>query len=70
MVEGNVYEFTADANSVNDYRFEIVEPAKLPTAIENTEAVKSAKGIYTLTGLYYGLSPFFNNLCHKSEYSE
>lgn len=62
MVEGNTYEFTADANSVNDYRFEIVEPAKLPTAIENTEAVKSAKGIYTLTGQYMGEMNVWNSL--------
>lgn len=62
MVEGNTYEFTADANSTNDYRFEIVEPAKLPTAIENTEAVKSAKGIYTLTGQYMGEMNVWNSL--------
>ena len=52
IVEGATYEFTANGN--NDYRFEIVGAAKLPTAIENTEAVKSAKGIYTITGQYVG----------------
>jgi hypothetical protein len=62
MVEGNTYEFTADANSTNDYRFEIVEPAKLPTAIENAEAVKSAKGIYTITGQYVGEMNVWNTL--------
>lgn len=61
-VEGNTYEFTAAANSTNDYRFEIVEPAKLPTAIENTEAVKSAKGIYTITGQYMGEMNVWNSL--------
>ena len=50
MVEGATYEFTADANSANDYRFEVVSPRKVTTAIENAEAVKSAKGIYTITG--------------------
>ena len=62
MVEGNTYEFTAGANSVNDYRFEIVESAKLPTAIENTEAVKSAKGVYTITGQYVGEMNVWNTL--------
>ena len=60
MVEGATYEFTA--NGTNDYRFEIVEPAKLPTAIENAEAVKSAKGIYTITGQYVGEMNVWNTL--------
>jgi hypothetical protein len=62
MVEGAMYEFTAAANSVNDYRFEIVGAAKMPTAIENTEAVKSAKGIYTITGQYMGEMSVWNTL--------
>ena len=62
MVEGNTYEFTAAANATNDYRFEIVESAKMPTAIENAEAVKSAKGIYTITGQYLGEMNVWNSL--------
>lgn len=62
MVEGATYEFTAEANSVNDYRFEIVSAAKMPTAIENAEAVKSAKGIYTITGQYVGEMNVWNTL--------
>ena len=62
IAEGNTYEFTAEANSTNDYRFEIVAPAKLPTAIENAEAVKSAKGIYTITGQYVGEMNVWNTL--------
>lgn len=62
MVEGATYEFTAAANSVNDYRFEIVSAAKMPTAIENAEAVKSAKGIYTITGQYVGEMNVWNTL--------
>lgn len=62
MVAGNTYEFTAAANSVNDYRFEIVASAKLPTAIENAEAVKSVKGIYTITGQYVGEMNVWNTL--------
>jgi hypothetical protein len=53
MVEGNTYNFTAEAGEAN--RFEIVASAKLPTAIDNTEAVKSTKGaVYTITGQYVG----------------
>lgn len=62
MVEGATYEFTAEANSVNDYRFEIVGAAKMPTAIENAEAVKSVKGIYTITGQYVGEMNVWNTL--------
>ena len=62
MVEGATYEFTADANSANDYRFEVVSPRKVTTAIENAEAVKSAKGIYTITGQYVGEMSVWNSL--------
>lgn len=54
IAEGNTYEFEMVANTTNDYRFEIVPVAKMPTAIDNTEAVKSVKGIYTITGQYVG----------------
>ena len=62
IAEGNTYEFTADANSANDYRFEIVGRANMPTAIDNTEAVKSAKGVYTITGQYVGEMNVWNTL--------
>ena len=62
MVEGATYEFSADANTVNDYRFEIVGRANMPTAIDNTEAVKSAKGVYTITGQYVGEMNVWNTL--------
>ena len=62
MVEGTTYEFNADANTVNDYRFEIVGRANMPTAIDNTEAVKSAKGVYTITGQYVGEMNVWNTL--------
>ena len=62
MVEGATYEFNADANSVNDYRFEIVGRANMPTAIDNTEAVKSVKGVYTITGQYVGEMNVWNTL--------
>ena len=60
MVEGNTYEFTA--NGANDYRFEIVKTHEVATAIENAEAVKSAKGIYTITGQYVGEMNVWNSL--------
>ena len=62
IAEGNTYEFTADANSANDYRFEIVGRANMPTAIDNTEAVKSVKGVYTITGQYVGEMNVWNTL--------
>ena len=62
MVEGATYEFTAGENTVNDYRFEIVGRANMPTAIDNTEAVKSAKGVYTITGQYVGEMNVWNTL--------
>ena len=62
MVDGNKYEFTADANSKNDYRFKIVSTFNAPTAIENTEATKNAKGIYSITGQYVGEMNVWNSL--------
>ncbi len=62
IAEGNTYEFNADANTVNDYRFEIVGRANMPTAIDNTEAVKSVKGVYTITGQYVGEMNVWNTL--------
>ena len=62
IAEGNTYEFNADANSENDYRFEIVGRQNMPTAIDNTEAVKSAKGVYTITGQYVGEMNVWNTL--------
>lgn len=60
VVEGNTYAFTA--NGTNDYRFEIVKTHEVATAIENTEAVKSTKGIYTITGQYVGEMNVWNSL--------
>lgn len=54
MVEGNEYHFVAQPNATTEARFQIVEPAKLPTAIENTEVKANVKGIYSMTGMYLG----------------
>ena len=60
--EGETYSFSADANTANDYRFKLIESAKAPTAIENTEAVKDVKGIYTITGQFVGEMNVWNTL--------
>ena len=62
MAEGGEYEFTAAAGATDDYRFEIIKRANMPTAIDNTEAVKGMKGVYTLTGLYLGGMNVWNSL--------
>lgn len=53
IAEGAEYTFSA-AKGQNDYRFQIVEAAKMPTAIDNTEVKSAIKGIYTITGQYLG----------------
>jgi hypothetical protein len=60
--EGETYTFTAAANTVADYRFQLVDRQNAPTAIDNTEAVKSLKGIYTITGQYVGEMNVWNTL--------
>lgn len=62
IVENATYVFTADANSANDYRFEIVGRQNEPTAIDITEADKSVKGIYSITGQYVGEMNVWNTL--------
>ena len=60
--EGETYSFSAAANTTNDYRFKLVAPAKMPTAIENTEVKANAKGIFTLTGQFVGEMNVWNTL--------
>ena len=64
ITEGAIYTFRADANESNDYRFQIVTPAKTPTSIDNTDAAANNKkaGVYTLTGQYLGNASVFNAL--------
>jgi hypothetical protein len=52
--EGATYEFAAQPNSVVEGRFEIIDRANAPTAIENTEVKANVKGIYTIMGQYLG----------------
>lgn len=62
VMEGSEYTFAAAANYSNEYRFKIVEREEVATNIENTEAVKNVKGIYTITGQYVGEMNVWNTL--------
>ena len=52
--EDATYEFAAQPNSIAEGRFEIISPAKTPTAIDNTDVKSGVKGIYTIMGQYLG----------------
>ena len=62
VVEGTTYEFTMAEGTTAEARFEVIGIAKIPTAIENVDAVKAAKGIYTVLGQYLGESSILNTL--------
>lgn len=61
MAEGNVYEFIADANTTNDYRFQIVGSNNAPTGVENVSAANNG-GVYTIMGQYVGKMSDWNEL--------
>ncbi len=54
VAENGTYTFAAQPNTTTAGRFEVVPMAKVPTAIENTEAKANIKGIYSITGMYLG----------------
>jgi len=60
--EGTTYDFYMAEGAVANGRFEIVGRQNMPTAIDNIEAVKSAKGVYTITGQYVGEASILNTL--------
>ena len=60
--EGTTYDFYMAEGTTANGRFEVVGRQNMPTAIENTEAVKSAKGVYTILGQYLGESNILNTL--------
>lgn len=62
LTQGAEYTFQVAANEANDYRFQIVESAKMPTDVEVIEAVAKKAGIYTLTGQYLGNASKWNTL--------
>ena len=60
--EGMTYEFTMNEGATAEGRFEVVERYNTPTGVENIEAARSAKGIYTVLGQYIGESSLLNTL--------
>lgn len=60
--EGMSYEFTMNEGTTVEGRFEVVERYNTPTGVENVEAARSAKGIYTVLGQYIGESSLLNTL--------
>ena len=54
MVEGATYMFSVPADAKVEGRFQIIEKANAPTAIDNIEATAAVKGIYTITGQFVG----------------
>lgn len=52
-VNGTKYQFYTAAGK-NDYRFQIVSASKVVTDIDNVEIKENVKGVYTITGQYFG----------------
>lgn len=62
IAKGETYTFHADANTVADYRFKIVERQNVVTGISNLTDDSTAKGIYTIMGQYLGEMNLWNTL--------
>ncbi len=63
MTEGASYQFAANDNEQNDYRFRIVPRQEMPTDIETVEnGMIKADGVYTITGQYLGDLNIWNTL--------
>lgn len=63
MTEGASYQFAANDNEQNDYRFRIVARQEMPTDIETVEnGMIKADGVYTITGQYLGDLNIWNTL--------
>ena len=60
--EGATYDFSMAEGTTANERFEIIEISEIMTAIDNVEAARSAKGIYTILGQYVGESSILNTL--------
>jgi hypothetical protein len=61
MTEGATYEFYAAES--NDYRFQIVRRANMPTDVETVEnAAVNGNGVYSITGQYMGNMSVWNTL--------
>lgn len=63
MTNNASYQFYANENERNDYRFKIVSRQEMPTAVETIEKETiSNDGIYTITGQYVGEMSIWNSL--------
>ena len=61
VVEGNIYNFNVMPGEVAANRFQVIGVKNAPTDIETVEAVKAAKGVYTVLGQY---------ICETSELNQ
>ena len=63
MTEGGSYSFYLAAGESNDYRFQVVGRANMPTDVETVEnAAGNGNGVYTITGQYMGNMSIWNTL--------
>lgn len=62
MTEGASYQFYLADSESNDYRFQIVGRASMPTDVEEVEAAVKGNGVYSLTGQYMGNMSVWNTL--------
>ena len=62
VVEGTTYDFFMAEGTTANGRFEVIDAAKVPTAVENVDATRSVKGVYTILGQYVGESSILNTL--------
>jgi hypothetical protein len=62
IVEGATYEFSANENEQDDYRFQIVKRQNVVTDVETVENNMKNGGVYTLTGMYLGNMSVWNTL--------
>lgn len=62
MAEGMSYQFDAEANTTDDYRFLVSKAPKVVTGIENVQEDIKAAGIYSITGQYLGAMSEWNNM--------
>ena len=63
MTEGGSYSFYLAAGESNDYRFQVIGRANMPTDVETVEnAAGNGNGVYTITGQYMGNMSIWNTL--------
>ena len=62
IAENMTYQFEAEANTADDYRFLVSKAAKVTTAVEDVQEDIKAAGIYSITGQYLGAMSEWNNM--------